>query len=179
MNRTQELHQTGQIQIRQACGVEPAALGDFLAGLSPRTRFLRFFVGGVPRSPSVLRVLAGGRDDVDAVVATEKGEVIGHAMAVDKTAPGGTRLAEIGVVVADARQGQGVGSALVRELTTRARARGATTVVMDVLAENRRALTMIGHHWPAARHDHSAGQVTIHARLAGQERGLDRSPPPR
>ena len=104
--------------------MEPAALGDFLAGLSPRTRFLRFFAGGVPKSPSILRVLAGGRDDVDAVVATEKGEIIGHAMAVDKTVPGGAHLAAIGGGVADARQGQGVGSALVGALTTRARARG-------------------------------------------------------
>lgn len=169
VNRTQDAFEADRIQIRQAQGVEQAALVDFLDGLSSQTRFLRFFVGGVPGSPAMLGVLAGARDDTDAVVATEQGAVIGHAMAVDTTTPGGTRLAEIGVVVADGRQGRGVGSALVRTLATRARSRGATTVVMDVLAENRRVLAMIADHWPAARCDRSAGQVTIHARLAGHE----------
>jgi ribosomal protein S18 acetylase RimI-like enzyme len=91
----------------------------------------------------MLRVLAGERQDADVLVATQSGAIIGHAMAVDSAGPGGDAMAEIGVVVADAWQGRGVGSGLVRALAARARARGATAVVMEVMAENQRVLGMI------------------------------------
>jgi GNAT superfamily N-acetyltransferase len=67
--------------------------------------------------------------------------------------------------VADARRGAGVGSALVRGLLARAAARGATAVVMEVLAENRQVLTMISDHWPVASQERSGAYVTISARL--------------
>jgi GNAT superfamily N-acetyltransferase len=114
----------------------------------------------------MLRTLAGERPGIDALVATRDGVIIGHAMAVDTAAPGGA-TADIGVVVADAWQGRGVGSGLMRTLATRAEARGATTLVMNVLAENHRVLAMIASRWPAARYDRSAAEVTIHARLTG------------
>ena len=155
----------GQVRIRQAGSADHAALRDFLGGLSLRTRYLRFFAGALPASPAMLHVLAGGRPGVDALVATRNGAIIGHAMAVDGTGPDGTAMAEIGVVVADAWQGHGVGSGLLHALAGRARARGATTLAMDVLAENQRVLAMIAARWPAAWHDRSAASVTVHARL--------------
>jgi GNAT superfamily N-acetyltransferase len=112
----------------------------------------------------MLRVLAGTGDNTDAVVAVEDGAIVGHAMASDSTA-NGRHESEIGVVVADARQGQGIGSALVRTLAARAQARGATALLMEVLAENRPVLSMIAEHWPAARHDRSGACVTISTHL--------------
>jgi predicted GNAT family acetyltransferase len=112
----------------------------------------------------MLRILAGGSADTDVLVATGDGVIIGHAMAGDRTGPGGTRT-EIGVVVADAYRGQGVGSALVRQLVTRAQRRGATALVMEVLAENRQVLTMIADHWPVAAQERSGAYITISARL--------------
>jgi hypothetical protein len=58
-----------------------------------------------------------------------------------------------------------VGSALVRKVIARAQARGATAVVMEVLAENRQVITMIEDHWPVARRDYSGAYITISARL--------------
>ena len=152
-------------EIRQACYADHGALRDFLGGLSPRARYLRFFTGAVSTSPAMMRMLAGGGDHIDAVVAVENGVIIGHAMACDTTGPAGGRMTEIGVVVTDARQGRGVGSALIRALASRAQARGITTATMDVLAENRQVLAMIAHYWPAARHNQSGPYVTIEARL--------------
>jgi ribosomal protein S18 acetylase RimI-like enzyme len=181
-----------QVGIRQACYTDHAALRDFIGGLSPRARYLRFFTGAVSTSPAMLRLLAGGGDHIDAVVAVENGVIIGHAMASDGTCPGGGRVTEIGVVVTDARQGQGVGSALIRALAARAQARGITAATMDVLAENRQVLAMVAHYWPAARHHRSGPYVSIQARLPGQQRrrrhpgqqrpqqpGLSRPPRPR
>jgi len=114
----------------------------------------------------MLRILAGGSPRTDVLVATTgTGMIIGHAMAGDRTGPGGTLLTEIGVVVADAYRGQGVGSALVRQLVAQAETRGATAVVMEVLAENRQVLTMIADHWPVASQERSGAYVTFSARL--------------
>jgi GNAT superfamily N-acetyltransferase len=149
------------------CAADHQALRDFLTGLSLQARYLRFFTGASPTRPAMLRVLAGGGEHIDVVVAVDGGAIIGHAMACDAAGPGGARATEIGVVVADARRGRGVGSALVRALLARALARGVTAVTMEVLAENRQVLAMIAHHWPAARRDQSGGGVGISVPLAG------------
>jgi hypothetical protein len=65
------------------------------------------------------------------------------------------------VVVADAWQGRGLGSALMRALMIRAWARGVTSVAMDVLPGNRRVLDMIAGHWPSARVEHFPDCTTV------------------
>jgi GNAT superfamily N-acetyltransferase len=139
------------------------ALSDFFAGLSAHTRYLRFF-GPVTPGPALLRTLSGCPDDVDALVAV-RGVIVGHAMAVDRQEPRGARVADIGVVVNDAWQGQGVGSALMRALVTGAQARGVATLEMDVLNGNRQVLAMVTGHWPAARVDRNSDGFAIRVRL--------------
>jgi ribosomal protein S18 acetylase RimI-like enzyme len=167
VSRTQvAAHSRLDFEIRQACSTDHPALRQFLTSLSPRVRYLRFFSGAPPTGPAMLRILTGGTGCTDALVATENGVIIGHAMASDTTGPGGgSHRTEIGVVVADGRRGMGVGSALVRCLLARAQARGATDLVMEVLAENRQVITMITDHWPVTRRDQSGAYLTIHARL--------------
>jgi ribosomal protein S18 acetylase RimI-like enzyme len=151
MNRTQESQADGlaAAAIRPAHTADLPALRDFFAGLSMQARYLRFFAPTTP-GPALLDLLCGGAGTADAVLATRNAVIIGHAMAADRSGPGWTRMTDIGVVVADAWQGQGVGSSLVRALITGARARGVTSVTMDVLHGNHRALAMITGHWPAA-----------------------------
>jgi len=157
---------TGNFAIRRPCSCDPEPIREFLIGLSPRARYLRFFSGAPPTSGAMLRILAGGSPRTDVLVATTStGMIIGHAMAGDRTGPGGTLLTEIGVVVADAYRGQGVGSALVRQLVAQAETRGATAVVMEVLAENRQVLTMISDHWPVASEERSGAYITFSAPL--------------
>lgn len=178
VNRIQDQAGARLFGIRQARSSDCDAIRDFLAGLSPRTRYLRFFTGAPSTTAATLRLLAGGSDNVDAVVATEAGTIIGHAMAADTTGRHGSRMAEIGVAVTDAWQGQGVGSALTRAVLDRARARGASTVAMDVLAGNQQVLTMIADHWPGARYDHSGGYVTIRALLPQGQSQPSQAPAP-
>jgi len=171
-----ELRCTG-VLARAGPGPEPRPAGDsdgealreFVGGLSLRTRYLRFFAG-VPRvSPAMLRRMTGTRladgDSVDALVVTEAGSIIGHGMATDTRDAAGAAVTEIGVVVADGWQGHGVGSALMRALATRAQARGATALMMDVLAENHEMLALISKHLPAARRWHAGPYVTVHVPL--------------
>jgi ribosomal protein S18 acetylase RimI-like enzyme len=153
--------------IRAAHAADQAALGDFFAALSPHSRYLRFF-GPVTPGPALLRRLCGGAEGVDAVVAVRSGLIIGHAMAGDQAGPPGCRATDIGVVVADAWQGRGVGAALMRALVTGAQARGLTSMTMDVLRGNQRVLAMILAHWPAARVDHSGDGLAIRIRIEDQ-----------
>jgi GNAT superfamily N-acetyltransferase len=151
-------------EIRRVRSSDLAALSDFFAGLSPSTRYLRFFAPLTP-SRAMLCRLSGGTGTADAVVAIAGGAVIGHAMAADRAGPRGGPMTDIGVVVADAWQGGGVGSALVRALITRAQARGVTSLAMDVLPGNHRVLAMIASHWTAARTEQSADCLTVQVRL--------------
>lgn len=166
MRRTQVgTQRTGNFAIRRPCISDHDGIREFLTGLSPRARYLRFFSGAPPASHAMLRLLTGGGTRTDVLVATVDGVIIGHAMAGDRAGPGGARLTEIGVVVADGHRGRGVGSALVRGLIARAQIRGATALVMEVLAENRQVLTMISDHWPVASQERSGAYLTISARL--------------
>jgi GNAT superfamily N-acetyltransferase len=168
------------INIRPASPADLAALGDFFAGLSVQTRYLRFFAPVRP-TPAMLHLLSGGGAHVDAVVAVRGGVIIGHAMAADQPAtegpqrpgtardPVGPIVTDIGVVVADAWQGRGVGSALVRALVTRAQARGVTSMAMEILHVNRRVLAMIERRWPVAETGRFRESASIHIRLPRSE----------
>lgn len=155
--------------IRPASAADMDALAGFFAGLSAQTRYLRFFAPVMP-GPKLVRKMSGGDSGVNAVVAVRGGLIIGHAMAVDQAGPHGARTADVGVVVTDAWQGLGVGSALMRALTAGAQARGVTSLTMDVLPGNRRMLALIARHWPAARAESSAGFATFRVQLACQSR---------
>ncbi len=148
------------------------AIPAFFAGLSPGTSYLRFFTAAPSLGVTTLRMLRGDRDDVDVVVATDGELIIGHAMAVHGTGPDGTRLADIGIVVAEEWQDRGIGTALLRMLTARALARGAAVAVMDVLADNSRVLAMIRRRWPDASYDRGGISITVHASLwSPQQKG--------
>jgi ribosomal protein S18 acetylase RimI-like enzyme len=158
------------VAIRPARTADLPALGDFFAGLSVQSRYLRFFSPITP-GPSLLNLLCGGDGTTDAVLATRDGAIIGHGMAADRSGPCGPKTTDIGVVVADAWQRQSVGSTLVRALVTGAQVRGVTSVTMDVMHGNDRALAMIKGHWPAVRTRRSTDYATICVQLADyQER---------
>lgn len=162
--------------VRQAGVADLPALGDFFGGLSVQSCYLRFFAPVRP-SQALLRLLCGEPGDVDAVIAVRDGVIIGHAMAADAAAlpdPRGSEAPrdertppakDIGIVVADAWQGQGVGAALMRALITAVQTRGVNTLAMDVLGGNRKVLAMISAHWLATRVAHSRDCITVQVQL--------------
>jgi len=154
--------------IRPARPTDLAALGEFFAGLSPRTRYLRFF-GTVTATGPMLRRLVGG-NGADALVATDGGVIMGHAMAVDRAGPGRGSTADVGVVVADAWQGRGIGSALLRALIGRAQARGVVWLTMDVQHGNTLVRGIIVRRWATARSDYSSDCMTFRIPLPPSRR---------
>ena len=177
MNRTQApgsgwADGRAAVAIRQARPEDLPALSNFFGGLSEHSRYLRFF-GPVTPGTALLRTLAGLAENVDALVAVRGSVIVGHAMAVDRVEPQGrwgTRVTDVGMVVHDAWQGRGVGSALMRALVSGAQARGVSTLEMDVLGSNRQVLAMITGHWPAARVDRNSDGLAIRVRLPQQAR---------
>ena len=167
MNGTQ-LSTGPEWTLRPAGAADADALRVFLTGLSLRTRYLRFFAGVLPVTPAFLRRMSGvtaGGDLVDALVVTEDCVVIGHGMATDTRDDAGRPVTELAVVVADEHRGRGAGSALIRALTVRAQARGASTLLLDVLAENREMLDLVTHYFPAAGYRRSGPYLTIRVPL--------------
>ncbi len=184
MNGTQPDGRPGW-RIRPASAADTDALRVFLTGLSLRTRYLRFFAGVLPVNPAFLARMTGGAtprgERVDALVVTAADGpgpevVIGHGMATDTHDDAGRAVTDMGVVVADAQQGRGAGSALIRALTNRARARGATMIMMDVLAENREMLALIEHYFPVARYGRTGPYVSVHVQLPSASEEPAREP---
>ncbi|GGL00969.1 hypothetical protein Sme01_41020 [Sphaerisporangium melleum] len=150
------------VRIRPARPEDGGRVREFVVGLSPRTRSLRFFTGLTDPGAALLRAMTtatGGRDLLVALDAA--GRIVGHAMSFTRDAS-----TEIAVVVADEWQGAGVGSRLVRALLRRAAGLGASTVTMDVMGENRKVLSMVRRWWPDARMTVSSGTVEIVAALS-------------
>jgi acetyltransferase len=148
-------------QIRPARTDDDERIRRFLAGLSLHTRTLRFFTGFSRPAASLVRTLLAVDEHRDALVATLDGEIIGHAMSYR----GGVTDVEIAVVVTDRWQGHGLGPRLAGALLRRAAAGGATTVGMDVMGENRRALRVIRRLWPDATMKVVSGTVEVTAMI--------------
>ena len=110
------------------------ALVRFHAGLSQRTRYLRYF-SAYPRIPErdLLRFTNVDHHDRVAFVAELGGEIIAVGR-YERHA--GTDEAEVAFVVADAHQGRGIGSVLLEHLAAAAREVGIRRFVAVVLAEN-------------------------------------------
>jgi GNAT superfamily N-acetyltransferase len=160
----------GGVEYRAVAAADRDAMLSFLGGLSLRTRFLRFFAPASPPSPAVLRGMCGGGVTSDALVATDGGAVVGHAMAADSLSPEGCLVSDIGVVVADRWQNHGIGSQLLDRLVARAAARGVSVLVMDVLPENRQMLAMIARRWADAGYRFGGDAVTARVYLPGAPR---------
>ncbi|NUW32724.1 GNAT family N-acetyltransferase [Nonomuraea sp. SMC257] len=148
-------------QIRPARPDDEERIGRFLSGLSLHTRTLRFFTGVGRPAASLVRALIALDERRDALVATLDGEIIGHAMSYR----GCANDVEVAVVVTDQWQGFGLGPRLIDALLFRAAVRGATTVGMDVMGENRRALRMIRRQWPDAVLKVVSGSVEVTAMI--------------
>jgi GNAT superfamily N-acetyltransferase len=132
------------VHIRPASARDAAAVRLLIAGLTPLSQHRRFFAGVCPPSAMLVRALTQPGSGRDVLLALCGDQVVGHAIGVH----GAAGAFEIGVVVGDAWQGQGVGTHLVRLLLRRAVPHGAHTVIMDIQAENRRVLRAVRRAFP-------------------------------
>jgi acetyl coenzyme A synthetase (ADP forming)-like protein len=127
------------VRIRPARPSDETRVEDYLIGLSPETRRLRFWSQAID-----VRELAHKVVDVDyvdhltllALVGGDEGRMVGGAqyLRID----GGR--AELGLSVTDEFQGRGLGSILVGQMVQSAADAGVSTLVAEVLPENHRMI---------------------------------------
>jgi GNAT superfamily N-acetyltransferase len=147
--------------VRTASLDDADRIRDFVCGLSPQSRYFRFFASVAPPSTSLLRALCGATGTADILLVTDsRGAVIGHAMAVDACVAG--RLeSNIGLVIADDWQQRGLGTGLLSLLVSRAAERGVSTLVLDVLPANDRMRGIITRRWPDAPVERTRDAIVI------------------
>ncbi|HEY0630825.1 MAG TPA: GNAT family N-acetyltransferase, partial [Thermoleophilaceae bacterium] len=121
--------------IRQIERSDAGLVRTFYDELSDRSRRLRFLVPTNELSDEDLEYLT----DVDhkrheAMVALDGERLVGVARYV--RTPGDRESAEVAVVVADDRQGQGIGTSLLDSLTQRARENGIVRYTALVSPDN-------------------------------------------
>jgi len=125
----------GTVHLRPITPDDADALVRFHAGLSMRTRYLRYF-SAYPTIPRRDLVRFSHVDHVDRVALA--GWLGGEIIAVgrfDRLSDGS--VAEVAFVVADAQQGRGIGSVLLEHLVEIGRELGIARFEAVVLAENR------------------------------------------
>lgn len=140
---------TSRACIREGNQDDAQRIREFVCGLSPHSQYMRFFATVSPPSTGLLRVLYGATGADILLVTDASGAVIAHGMAADTPASSGL-ASNIGLVVADQWQQQGLGTLLLRTLTSRASLRGIGSLVLDVLPANDRMLGIIARRWPDA-----------------------------
>jgi GNAT superfamily N-acetyltransferase len=136
------LRDGSRVTLRPATPGDEAALREFLAGMCPEARRLRFFSGAANTDMAAHWAVAMGSDRYGLIATdTAAGAIVAHASYVQLEVPRGepTR-AEVAVEVADRLHGCGLGTILIERLARVAQRRGIVTLTAEVLPENRAML---------------------------------------
>lgn len=146
------------LRIRTAVPADRDGVADLLRGLSAESSFRRFQTGLGPDPGAVIldallpEDLQGG-----AVLAYVGRSLVGHGV---WRRAGARPVSEIGLVVADAHQGRGIGTALATVLLDDLAARGVERVEVFTSATNRAVVRMVTRYAPGAVRDCDGATVT-------------------
>ena len=142
---------SSRVSIRAIDRSDADDLTDLDLSLSPASRRSRF-LGTI--GDDALRAVAAGLADEPGLVAVldepgpHDGALVGHIALL----PAGGKAAELAIVVADAIQGCGVGTRLVRAATEEAHRRGLHRIIASTFADNARMRRLLLHAgWPVER----------------------------
>ena len=160
----------GTVWIRLAYPEDAEAVGEMHRRCSDRTLYLRYVSSGDWHEIQMRR-LSGGHSGATLVAIGDEGRIIGLGNVFPER-PDENTTAEIAVLVEDAHQGEGVGTALLRRQLKIAERMGFSEVVAVVLTENgamTRMLERTGLTWSTRIEE---GSSTMRAALAraGDER---------
>ena len=136
MNTHIVLRDGSTVHVRPATGEDVPRLRTFLASLSERSRWFRFFSAGVDLDDAARRAAdpADGRSLL--ALRGAEGTVAGHGTYIRE----GPERAEVAFAVADAWHGHGIATVLLAHLAAAAAEEGIETFTATVLSENRRML---------------------------------------
>ncbi|HKE82224.1 MAG TPA: GNAT family N-acetyltransferase [Vicinamibacterales bacterium] len=138
----------GALRIRPLRQRDVGVIGEFYRRLSPRTRYLRF-LSPMPDPPDALARLITSVDDDRRLALIAESDIADGAevVALGECAGLDDHTAEVGFVVQDEWQRQGIGTALAMRTLGAAEARGFDRFVAEMLVYNvgvRRLLDRVG-----------------------------------
>jgi RimJ/RimL family protein N-acetyltransferase len=132
-----KLHDGSEVVIRPVRSRDAPLLADGFTRLSVRSRQLRFLTPKKELSPRELRYLTGiDHDDHEALGAVAQADGRGVGVARYVRAADDPQAADIAVIVVDEWQGRGLGTALMAQLSERARGEGIRRFTALVAADN-------------------------------------------
>ncbi len=162
----------GTLHLRPITPDDAEALVRFHAGLSMRTRYLRYF-SAYPTIPRRDLIRFSHVDHVHRVALAGwlGGEIIavGRFDRLTEPDPAG-RLAEVAFVVADAHQGRGIGSVLLEHLVEIGRELGVARFEAVVLAENQAMMRVFLQAGFEASRRLAGSEVSLEFDIAATER---------
>ena len=131
------------VHVRPARPSDAPAMRQLLDGLSDRSRWRRFFSGCPNLAASVRWATEVDNDRRYGLVATTGGDgrIIGHAGW--EREPDRPERAEVGMEIADAMQGKGLGTILLCQLAVAANEVGIHVLDAEVLAENHQMIQVL------------------------------------
>lgn len=156
--------------------IRPVQSGDregllaLMGGLSPQSRYFRFFTMPPGPDKEVARLLRADGVHTVAIVANADGRPVGVASYVRSG-----ESAEVSFAVADELQGHGIGTRLLDVLSTSARRNGIRRFEADVLCDNLRMLQVFSDFGFALKQNVEAGVCHISLDLAPTEELAARS----
>ena len=153
----------GVIWIRLAVPEDADLVAAMHERCSERTRYLRY-VSTADWREVQLRRLAGGHAGTTIVAVDEHGQIVGLANVFPER-PGDKQTAEIAILIEDAYQGRGLGTALIRRQLEMAARLGFVDVVAEVLADNGGMLRVLERTGLAWSRTIAAGVTTLRATL--------------
>lgn len=130
------LRDGGQVLIRPFQAEDRGAVKSLFTRISPDSRVLRFHTGGIVVDDALIDLVTGGH----VLVAMRGDALVALASYARLRDPGG---AEMAIVVDDAEQGRGIGTALFERLSEDARAESITYFLAEVLAANGNMLRLL------------------------------------
>ncbi|MET7997048.1 GNAT family N-acetyltransferase [Amycolatopsis sp. NPDC005232] len=154
-----------RIVVRQPGADDGEPVGRFLIGLSLASRYHRFFSGIRHISPALLTTLTTVAPGQVVLLALDGETVVGHLMATDHDGDG----VDIGIVVAEDYQFQGIGRKLLREMANALSDGGSTRVRCDVLGANYFVLDWLRRRLPDIRFVRHGETITVHGTLVAHE----------
>jgi acyl-CoA synthetase (NDP forming)/GNAT superfamily N-acetyltransferase len=160
------------VHVRPVRRDDAPALEAFLTGLSPDSRYLRFFAMGVNLAAAARRAAELAPPEGSGLVAVsgEPPAIVAHA----EWLAGGRATAEVALEVADAWQHRGIASVLLAHLAESAAAAGVETLTAVVLPENQLMIEVVRESgFPLAVH-RSPGEIKIELGTRLDPAGLER-----
>jgi RimJ/RimL family protein N-acetyltransferase len=138
------LRDGGAVEVRPLRPADRATLAAAIAGLSARSRYLRFATPKPTLSDRELDTLLDvDHHDREALLAIDPATGQGAGVVRFARMPGDEDVVDVAVTVADAWQGRGLGRTLLELLIERAREEGHDALHADVLSANRASVALL------------------------------------